>query len=285
MRDYYILDVGSLYRAWRIDNGTPFLLTDKAYYTPSPCINAIKQVKSDDSLTFIPHRYTRAYDLTYIQSHLGECLQCSKEFTYHDAVNESVSSDSVRIVDTGDSSFGEALSVYIGKKLIFRTFGSSKSLELFIKFCLAECGLTELTDYSTLDAADTRKVQIEAAEYGESMLKSIAAITKINANYDQMVYDGAVTAWRIKCNSIVKQLSKEIYCDYINAAAVSLYLVEVTKIVMQGVVKLFHSDNIELVGDLFKRPWVVDIVRQYSNATVAEYNPGLGMYNRFSEAI
>jgi hypothetical protein len=295
--NYFILEMGHRYKAWHIADNQAYLLNTKDSYTIEPVLHMINRVKAGDtdSVTFLLHKYATAVDVGHISSIIGHVLQCSPEFTYHDAVfaasvyGSSLSGTTLGIVDTGVSSFSETMSFYLNNRVTLRSFGVNKSLEILCSYMLAECKLTDIEGWASIDKADDRKIELEARDFAKKMAKEIISINRMKSEYDVLAYQGATVAYRIECNRIVTKLMKTLGRPkgVRDGGAVSLFVVRVVENVITSLLAGFKFDNLILAGDLFARPWVAPLVRSMVESEVfvaTGVHPGMGMYFTYLES-
>lgn len=294
--NYFILEIGQRFNAWHISDNKPYKLNTREIYTVEPALHLIRKVKAgdDDSVTFLLHKYATAVDVGHISGMIGHVLQCSPDFTYHDAMykaatwGSALDGTTLGIVDTGISSFSETMSFYINGKVVLRSFGVNKSLEVLTSYLLAEAKLADIAGWHSIDKADARKVELEAKKIAKKMHKDIVDISRMKSEYDVLAFQGASIAWRVECNKIAKRLMREVGKNEIDGGIISLYVLKIVETVMMGLLEGFKFDNLVLTGDLFKRSWVVAIIKSMTQSNVyinEEVHPGMGMYATYLEEI
>lgn len=289
--EYFILDIDHYYQSWRIVNGVPCALGDKSR-TIEPSLHRIQPFLTDDSVTFLTHRFADPLDTNFVSSQLGRCYQCSVDFTMHDAAyyaavkdKSKFQGDVLGIVDTGVSSYAETISFYVNHKIKLRGFNVNKSIELFIAYCLAEARLFDLEGIHAVGRDDARKILKFAEEHVVQMYKDIYIPTRLRSEYDTLTYQGAEVLYRINCNKLITKLHSKLYRSYIDKGVTSLFVFFVVRELMIKLLAVFKFDTLILGGDLFKRSWVNTLIGSITDANIIidSSHPGLGMYYLYLE--
>lgn len=299
MANHFILELGSRYRAWRIVEGAPYPLIDKEFYTIEPTLQYISKANAgdEDSATFLVHKYATAIDVGYINKIVGHhILQCTPEFTLHDAIyryaSQGVSKDgtTLGIIDDGESGYSAAMSFYVNGKVVLRAFGVNKSLRAFISYTLAEAGLFAPEEIAGVSRDDGRKLDKLAEEYALKMYKDIMSFTKLSSEFDVMMNQGATVAWRIACNKKLRSVHNKLYRKEIDKGVTSYFVMSVVNQIFAMLLQGFKFDQVILGGELFNQDWVSAIVQSMTSSEVISrptrpVDAGMGMYLQYQEAV
>ena len=242
------------------------------------------------------HKYASAIDAEYISSQLGHhVIQCTEHFTLHDALYTFASqgvnlSNTLSVVDDGESGYSAALSIYHSGNVVKRAFGINKSIRSFISYSLAEAGLFEPEGFTLVERDDARKLDKLAQEYGNELYKNIMSLTRLEPDYDNLLSFGATVAWRIACNKKIRSIHRKLYKQDVQKSVTSYFVMATVAEVFRLLFIGSQFDHIILTGELFNDAWVGAMVRSVvsGNVIVVPSRPcdaGVGMYIKYQEKL
>lgn len=282
---YYIVEAGRVQRGFRVDipNKALISLTNKNF-TMAPVVEAIRTDKGNDLATlFLIHRYpTDIYSSIF--EDIGDVIQCSKEFTMHDAYKTAADwvfggIDGISFVDIGVSLNSEAFSVYRKDELIDRQFGLDKSLAVLCENMLANGGMLLPVDYSELSRDTRRAIQSRQEKDFESIFMKRDK-RDVNKLYDTLAYQGAEVALRLHHLEIQNKMLKKTNLSVSNKAAISFY----TSLFIYDFMLMIFRDTQpkRFIGEYFSHSWIQSILQQfYPDAEFISVHPGLGLFFKY----
>jgi hypothetical protein len=256
-------------------------------YSIDPVIAAIKQDKdSHAARIYLVHDFPDMLETTLFDS-LGEVIQCSKDFTLHDAYFAAANwvhgeSDKVSFVDVGLSSFSEAFSIYRRGALVERLFGLDRSIIKLCENTLASSGLFNAVNTDTIDKHMAKSIKA-IQEKHFALIYNHSNKRNVKKDYDTLAYQGAEVALRIEHSDLVTKAMKKAYTDVSDKVAVSLY----TKLHLMMFVESFVPDEpVRFIGIMFKEPWMQEILLRFRPGSEFIYaHPGLGMYHQYERIL
>lgn len=287
-KNYIIELTNRRFKAYLIDPYKKHLkLLGNISYTVDPVIAAIKQDKgSHAARLYLIHDFPDMLETTLFDD-LGDVIQCSKEFTLHDAYHTAANwvygeSDKVSFVDVGLSMFSEAFSAYKHGDLVERLFGLDRSIVKICENMLASSGLFKAIETEGIDKHMAKTIKAMQEKHF-TMIFSHSNKRNVKKDYDTLAYQGAEVALRIEHSDLVTKAMRKAYTTAADKVAVSFYV----KLHLMAFVESFVPDEpIRFIGIMFKEPWVQEILLRLRPESEFIYaHPGLGMYHQYERMM